>query len=403
MPPRPRFDRRAPVRELPNINDRISYPQLRVVDADGSQLGVITREDALVESIRRAGAGTRIFPFGVGTDVNTHLLDRIAEDTRALSRYVLPGEDLELALSSFYTKIRDPVLTDLAVSFSNPGVRVTRLQPAALPDLFNGEVLAVFGRYTGAGAAAARITGNFGGRKAEFTADVSFPKTAAEHAWIPRLWAARRVGWLLDEIRLRGESAELREEVVRLAREHGIVTPYTAYLVLEDEARRGVPAELRSFREMEQDRPAAGAARDQLNSVRAEAQAPERRSGAEAVANALSVLGLKRSVNETQLQQAEGLAKSGAAAGPAQGYRDWQTRNYAQGVKVVAGRSFFQNGLVWIDAAAQARPGLKRQQVRFASGEYFELLGRNREVAGFLALGNNIDVVVDDTLYQIRE
>lgn len=47
MPPRPRFDRRAPVRELPNINDRIKYPQLRVVDADGTQLGVINREAAL--------------------------------------------------------------------------------------------------------------------------------------------------------------------------------------------------------------------------------------------------------------------------------------------------------------------------------------------------------------------
>ncbi|HRD41552.1 MAG TPA: translation initiation factor IF-3 [Prochlorococcaceae cyanobacterium AMR_MDS_5431] len=47
MPPRPRFDRRAPVRELPNINDRINYTQLRVVDADGSQLGVINREKAL--------------------------------------------------------------------------------------------------------------------------------------------------------------------------------------------------------------------------------------------------------------------------------------------------------------------------------------------------------------------
>jgi translation initiation factor IF-3 len=47
MPPRPRFDRRAPVRELPNINERISYPQLRVVDFDGSQLGVISRDEAL--------------------------------------------------------------------------------------------------------------------------------------------------------------------------------------------------------------------------------------------------------------------------------------------------------------------------------------------------------------------
>ena len=47
MPPRPRFDRRAPVRELPNINERINYPQLRVVDSDGKQLGVIDRLKAL--------------------------------------------------------------------------------------------------------------------------------------------------------------------------------------------------------------------------------------------------------------------------------------------------------------------------------------------------------------------
>ena len=47
MPPRPRFDRRAPERELPNINERISYSSLRVVDSDGTQLGVISREEAL--------------------------------------------------------------------------------------------------------------------------------------------------------------------------------------------------------------------------------------------------------------------------------------------------------------------------------------------------------------------
>ena len=47
MPPRPRFDRRSPVRELPNINERIKYPQLRVVDSDGKQLGVIDRTEAL--------------------------------------------------------------------------------------------------------------------------------------------------------------------------------------------------------------------------------------------------------------------------------------------------------------------------------------------------------------------
>ncbi len=50
---------------------------------------------------------------------------------------------------------------------------------------------------------------------------------------LPRLWATRRVGWLLDEMRMHGESAELRGEVIRLARElgpgHTIVTVLTDY------------------------------------------------------------------------------------------------------------------------------------------------------------------------------
>ncbi len=385
-------------REVPGAR-----PYLVLLLTDGLPTVGETREETLVQAIRRAGEGTRIFCLGVGTDVNTHLLDRIAGDSRALSRYVLPGEDLELGLSSFYAKIRDPVLSDLSLAFSGPKLRVSLLQPAELPDLFNGEVLAVFGRYSGSGPAAVRITGSYGGKKVEFTADVDFPKDSEEQAWIPRLWAARRVGWLLDQLRLNGESGELREEVTRLAREHGIVTPYTAYLVLEDEARRGVPLELRSFRELEQDRAVVGSARRKLDSVRAEAAAPERRTGGEAVANAQSMQGLKDSSSVGGLQKGEGLVKSAAAAGPAQGYRDWQARNYALAVKVVGGRAFFQNGAVWTDAAAQARRTLKRRQVRFAGPEYFELLAGNRELAAFLALGNNLDVVVDDTLIQIRD
>jgi Ca-activated chloride channel family protein len=378
-------------------------PYLVLFLTDGLPTVGETGEEALVEGIRRAGNGTRIFCFGVGSDVNTHLLDRIAQDSRALSRYMLPGEDLELGLSSFYSKIRDPVLGDLTLAFSNPKVQVSLLQPAVLPDLFNGEVLAVFGRYSGSGAATARVTGNYGGKKVEFAAEVDFPEASGEQAWIPRLWAGRRVGWLLDQIRLNGESAELREEVVRLAREHGVVTPYTAYLVLEDEARRGVPLELRSFREMEQDRAAAGSARRKLDSVRAEAATPERRTGGEAVANAQSLQGLKDLWSIGALRKEEGLQKSAAAAGPVQGYRDWQARNYALAVKVVGGRAFFQNGAVWTDTRAQGREALKRRQVPFGGAEYFELLAGRLELAAVLALGNNLDVVVDDTLIQIRD
>lgn len=381
-----------------------SRPYLVVFLTDGLPTVGETREDAIVARVKSAAAGTRIFSFGIGTDVNTHLLDRISGDTRGLSQYVLPGEDIEVKVSSFYTKIRDPVFSDLALAFTNPSIRVTALHPQEMPDLFNGDVLVVFGRYTGSGAAAVKVTGTYAGKRREFVADASFPSVEEDNAYVARLWAVRRVGWLLDEIRLRGESNELRDEATRLAREYGIVTPYTAYLVLEDEERRNVPRDLRSFQELGDDREVLGQAKDLMDSVRMEAAAPSTRSGAGAVANAQAVQELKLGAAESRAASGSGLAKSApAATEEAAGYRAAQALNYASQVRVVNGRAFYQNGNLWTDSTAQSDERLKNRQVRFGSSEYFALLARFPRAAAWFSLGQNVDVVVDGTLYQVRE
>ncbi|MFO1492242.1 MAG: VWA domain-containing protein [Kiritimatiellia bacterium] len=375
-----------------------------------------TREDPLVDAVKKAnGANTRIFAFGIGTDVNTHLLDRIASETRAASQYVLPAEDLEIKLSSFYTKIAQPVLSGLSLEFTNPEVRVTQMHPNTLPDLFNGDLLVVFGRYAGHGPAAVKIKGVFNGKPHEFTADVKFAEMAAGNDYIPMLWATRRVGWLLDEIRLRGESAELKDEVTKLAREYGIVTPYTAYLILEDERRRDVPVAQRNFRELEADRPAVEFAARKMASLDREAKREESRSGEDAVFNSLDVGDL---AGASAPVQAEGgafkgrgggynaMPKSVAAASPAPGeklgYRASQTQAYAQQAKVVNGRSFYQNGNVWNDSTAQNRKNLRQVNIAFNSDAYFDLLRKHPEAAPWFSLGNEVDIVIEDTLYQVR-
>lgn len=374
-----------------------------------------TREDPLVEAVKKAnGASTRIFAFGIGTDVNTHLLDRIAAETRAASQYVLPDEDLELKLSSFYTKIAQPVLVSLSLEFTNPEVRVTQMHPNTLPDLFNGDMLVVFGRYAGHGPAAVRIKGVFNGKPHEFSADVKFAESAAGNDYVPLLWATRRVGWLLDEIRLRGESAELKDEVTTLAREYGIVTPYTAYLIIEDERRRDVPVVQRNFREMEADRPAVEFAAAKMRSLDKEARVEDARSGSDAVMNAWDISDL--AVAAAPAQAAGGsfssrgynaLPKSVTSARPASGgklgYRASQTQAYAQQAKVVNGRSFYQNGTVWNDSTAQHRKNLKQVDVAFGGDAYFELLRQHPEAAPWFSLGSEVDIVIGETLYQIRE
>ncbi len=66
-----------------------------------------------------------------------------------------------------------------------------------------------------------------------------FPERERDQDFVARLWATRRVGQLLEEIRLKGENEELKDEIVALAKEFGLVTPYTSYLVQEEERMAG--------------------------------------------------------------------------------------------------------------------------------------------------------------------
>jgi Ca-activated chloride channel family protein len=144
------------------------------------------------------------------------------------------------------------------------------LYPSPLPDLFRGEQLVVVGRYSGHGGSAAVIEGKVNGQTRQFSEDVKFPNSSSENDFIPKLWATRRVGYLLDEIRLHGENAELRDEVTELARKYGIVTPYTAYLIVEDEKQKNVPLAMQSLPMLSKDSAAQQYARQNWDSFKTE-------------------------------------------------------------------------------------------------------------------------------------
>lgn len=364
---------------------------------DGRPTVGATGDDAIVGTVGKAKGGrtVRVFALGVGTDVNTHLLDRLAETTRAASRYVLPGQDLELALSSFFAKISAPVLAAPRLRVAGP-VRTTKLAPPELPDLFKGEEVVVLGRFSGSGEASLTLDGMVNGAPRRFTWKATFPEHATGNDFVPRLWATRRVGWLLDRIRLDGESAELREEATELARRYGIVTPWTSYLVLEDEARRNVPVSARTVQAPAGDDRGLAAAGAMYRVAR------EEKSGDAAVASAQSVAALRSAVSAEAPAISNSLAfgGGGAPAGPA---RDAAPLVAAQATRFVSGRTFWQNGKAWVDAQVQAQKGAKKRQVKFGSAEYDALLGRHPEAAAWLAFGRNVRLVLGGEVVEVVE
>ncbi len=400
-------------------------PFMVIFLTDGMPTVGETKEDRIVELVSPETARkTRIFCFGIGHDVNTHLLDRITEQTRAVSTYVLPDEDLELKLSGFFTRIKEPVLANPELTVKGD-VTVQQLYPNPLPDIFNGDQLVVAGKFKGQGAVAIELKGLYGAEKKTIVHEVSFPKSSSEHDFIPRLWAMRRVGWLLDEIRLRGENSELKDEVTDLARRYGIVTPYTAYLILEDEKQRGVPVTAQTQNSFRLDVGAQAVAKDAWARSKAE------NSGSYAVSGARMNRALRsQSVVGEALDQNRLEAPVTLAASPAPvtmpppapgrgGYGGGLARipepvakpvsntaptDYTQQNRYAGGRAFYQNGAVWTDSLVQKQSvQARRVQLQFASPEYFELMQRHPEVKPWLALGNRVQFVLADTIYEVTE
>src|SRR5690606_16826424 len=143
--------------------------------------------------------------------------------------YISPDENIEARVSTFYEKVRYPVLTGL--TFDLDGADAYAFAPAALPDLYRGGQLILAGRYRRPGEARLTLRGHADGREQAFTYTFRFPEAERERDFVARLWATRRVGQLLDDLRMNGENAELKDEVIALAKEFGLVTPYTSYLV----------------------------------------------------------------------------------------------------------------------------------------------------------------------------
>jgi Ca-activated chloride channel family protein len=182
--------------------------------------------------------------------VNTPLLDKIALETRATASFVLPKEDVEVKVGQVFKRLVGPVLAGPKLRFLDPKGqaalgRVREVTPAKLPDLFEGDQLVLLGQYTGDDPLTFVLDGNFFGQERSFKFTFALDRATTQNAFVPRLWASRQIATLTDAIRELGADGgtstaatlpkvkELVDEIVRLSKEFGILTEYTAFFARE--------------------------------------------------------------------------------------------------------------------------------------------------------------------------
>jgi Ca-activated chloride channel homolog len=305
----------------------------------------------------------RLFSFGVGDDVDTFLLDSLVQQENGITSYVRPGERIDEEVSLFYSKVGSPVLTDLTLDFGT--VQVQDLYPNPLPDLYAGSQLVLVGTYATGGPTTVTLSGSVNGQTQFYIYEGQSLSTTpgGVNEFLPRLWATRKIGYLLTQIRLHGENPELVQAVVDLSVRFGIVTPYTSYLITEDDI----------LTQEGRNRVAADEA----------AQAPGEVSGGKAVEEA----------------DAQSNMSSSDQAAPTVGASEIQASG-GNAIKVVGSRTYVQQNGVWIDTAYDPST-MTTTKITFLSDEYFAFLTAHPELAGALALGNAVIVASGGSFYEI--
>jgi len=362
---------------------------------DGEPTVGVQKPDEIQANVKRANAGrSRIFVFGVGTNLNAHLLDRLAEENRGTREYIDEKENIEVKVSRFFQKVADPALSDVRLEFG--GAEVLQTYPKDLPDLFCGSELVVVGRYRSAGKQTVTIRGHRGSEQLVWEYPVEFAAGSTRNDFLPRLWANRKIGYLMDEIRLHGESGELKDEIIQLAKRYGIVTPYTSFLVIEEQ-KQAVAA----------GRPPTAAPMAQVFD-RADKEVMHRQMEAAksygmSTGGAAAVRDSKASQQLFRTEHAEDASKALESLGYIT-----HTRNESTGttrartpIQTLGAKTFYLNEGRWI--ASQYDGKSETKKIKAYSDEYFKLLQDQPELRRYLPLGTRIVVNLAATIYEIVE
>jgi len=401
-----------------DMNDH-EHPLIVLFLTDGLPTAGVTDLPTILGDVEaRAAENVRFFTFGVGDDVNTFLLDELSQRHHGASAYVRPGEKVNEAVSTLYSKVSAPLLTDLSLEIDGAVVYDVYPPLDRLPDLFAGSQLIVTGRYRReADEVTLRLSGNLGDTTQTFTyADQTLRTNAGGDVLIPRLWATRRIGELLNQIRLQGETPELVDSIVRLSIRYGIITPYTSFIITEQDifTQQDVAQSATLMAPTAQAMAANASGNSAVNAAQQAGGMSQSALVATIPPNAhvmLNVTPAALAMSATPppspsplgtLNVVDNVAASAVPQVatlppyPTPVLADLPT----QTVRAVGDRTFVWRDSIWIDTTYDPDT-MEPRKIVFLSEEYFALINQDARVAEFFALGDHVIFVLDGQAYEV--
>jgi Ca-activated chloride channel family protein len=324
--------------------------------------------DAIASRAASHRGRARLFTFGVGADVNAALVEQLAVEGRGTAHFVRPDESVERALELVARRLTSPVVTDVRVHLDGDA-RLLDVHPRLPADIFAGQDLVLLARYQGDGDSRVIVEGRTADGPVRWSERVHLPVREGDNAFVPRLWATQRIGWLAAEKRRGGGSREMDEEIRELGMRYGIPTEFSSYLVVEP--GMSVPRPVANDLRRRASGRGASVSSDAIGTSPSAAPALQREARFEAAKGAAA----QRSA--TSLAVVDSLVAANALPGESASRR-------------VGTRTFVLVDGIWTDGRDVT--GMRVIRVRPYSEAYFALLSRLVELRDIFPLGERVRV-----------
>lgn len=226
----------------------------------------------LINLIQSRPGNARVFCVGIGNEVNKPLLEQMAEDSGGIAAFISRGDNFKIQARAFRRKLMHPAATDLVIDFE--GLRVYDIEPKVLPSLYHGAPVRIYGRYAGSGEPKVSLKANIRGKEIKDRARLLFPAEDENNPEIERMWAWKRIDQLLKDADRSGSRQSVVDEIILLGEGYSIVTEYTSFLVLENDAEyKRWKIDRRNLLRIDRDRNAQAKLREELDRMRSKTAA----------------------------------------------------------------------------------------------------------------------------------
>lgn len=423
-----------------NTDTASTRPAYLILLTDGEPTVGKTKTKELLEVVS-SKRDIRLFDFGVGYDVNTKLMTKLAEHNHGTSQFLEPDENLETALSGFYSKIKNPILSDVQIAYQ--GVEVKDIYPRKVNDMFAGNQVMLLGRYKdGNKIAKVSLTGKINGVEKAYSFPLSFASNESGNSYLPRLWAMRRIGYLTDVAQENGDTKEVVDEIVSLSKRYGIISAYTSFLSTDPNENHRLPRPRRGgvvppppvalqaasirmgggagsiMRSARQLSVVDAAPRMVLNRAqRLAVGAPLARPRAKGFSSSDSIRGsviAEASKEVAYKKQRESFrkmleTKSGKRAIAFQkALKNLRKDNViasnsaaASRVKVIDDKTFYLVNGFWVDSSFEKVKDPSLKNIEFGSKKYFDLVFKDSQIGKYVGAGQQVIFVHNGQCYKI--